>query len=211
LAPLLRIYMANLPFVVQPRRQPITELIGSEDSGKIEIKRLGYLTSGEKSFVQQVQQYDGGTSEIVTLSRRVSRQCGISMDKSYGLILAIISGNSNDDQDNDIIDQIELQFAEELTSIVRGLSTTQLREDLVMAACLIKYRVNPDFEFGDISAIHPDLIADLAQLYRDEEQRSLQAFVKAGGDDLVKRQSTEETEKKHSGNTKSRSKVITTD
>lgn len=203
--------MANLPFVVQPRRQPITELIGSDDSGKIEIKRLGYLTSGEKSFVQQVQQYDGGTSEIVTLSRRVARQCGTTMDKSYNLILAIISGNSDDEEDSEIIDRIEVEFAEELTGIVRGLSTVQLREELVMAACLIKYRVNPDFEIGDISTIHPDLIADLAQLYRDEERRSVEAFIKADGDGLMKQQSAEETEKKHSGSTKSRSKAIITD
>lgn len=208
---LLRTYMANLPFVVQPRRQPIIELIGSEDSGKIEIKRLGYLTSGEKSFVQQVQQYDGGTSEIVTLSRRVARQCGTSMDKSYNLILAIISGNSGDEEDSEIIDRIEVEFAEELTGIVRGLSTTQLREDLVMAACLIKYRIDPDFEIADIAGIHPDLISDLAMLYRDEERRSIEAFIKAGGEEVIKQQSAEETEKKPNSNTKSRSKAITTD
>lgn len=72
--------MVSLPFVVQPKRKPITERIGSEDSGVIEVIRKGYLTSGEKAFVQQVQQYDNGTSDIVTLSRRIARKHGLTMD-----------------------------------------------------------------------------------------------------------------------------------
>lgn len=208
---LVRISMAKLPFVVQPRRQPIIELIGSEDSGKIEIERRGYLTSGEKSFVQQVQQYDGGTGEIVTLSRRAARKYGLSMDKSYGLILQIISGETaSNAADEKLAESIETDFADDLTAVVRGLSATQVREDLVMAACMLKYRVDPDFDIGDIADIHPDLINGLAALYRDEDRRSLEAF-----QDLVKdessKESLEEIEKKPDGDMKSRSKAITTD
>ena len=47
--------MAPLPFVVEPRRKPIVERVGNEESGVIEIERRGYLTTGEKTFVQQVQ------------------------------------------------------------------------------------------------------------------------------------------------------------
>lgn len=200
--------MSKLPFVVQPRRQPIIELIGSDDSGKIEIERRGYLTSGEKSFVQQVQQYDGGTGEIVTLSRRVARKYGLSMDKSYGLILGIISGEQGTNTELD--QQVETDFAEELTAIVRGLSATQVREDLVMAACMLKYRVDPNFDIADISDIHPDLIGGLAALYRDEDRRSLEAFQDLV-DDGSKKESIEEIEKKPNGDTKSRSKAIITD
>ena len=50
--------MGKLPFVVQPRLKAIKERIGSEDAGYIEIERRGYLTSGEKSFVQQIQQQE---------------------------------------------------------------------------------------------------------------------------------------------------------
>lgn len=208
---LVRISMAKLPFVVQPRRQPIIELIGSEDSGKIEIERRGYLTSGEKSFVQQVQQYDGGTGEIVTLSRRAARKYGLSMDKSYGLILQIISGETaSNAADEKLAESIETDFADDLTAVVRGLSATQVREDLVMAACMLKYRVDPDYDIGDIADIHPDLISGLAALYRDEDRRSLEAF-----QDLVKdessKESLEEIEKKPGRDTKSRSKAITTD
>lgn len=201
--------MVNLPFVVQPRRQPIVEQIGTEDSGIIEIERRGYLTTGEKSFVQQVQQSDDGTSELVTLSRRVARRHGLTMDRAYNLILAIIS---NDLQaDPELAAQIEEEFATELTNAVKGLTATQAREELIMAACMLRYRVDPDFQIDDVIKVHPDIIAGLAALYRDEERKSLEAFLVRDESDSAPRQSMEETEKKQSRTARSRSTNTTTD
>jgi hypothetical protein len=203
--------MVSLPFVVQPKRKPITERIGSEDSGVIEVIRKGYLTSGEKAFVQQVQQYDNGTSDIVTLSRRIARKYGLTMDRGYGMVLAIISGDSvSDEEDSNRIQEIELEFADELNGVIKGLSATQVREELVMAACLLKYRVDPEFDIESISGIHPDLISGLAKLYREEERRSIEAFKEMidedGGVPTI-----EETEKKHSKGFRSRLESTTTD
>lgn len=201
--------MVNLPFVVQPRRQPIVERIGTEDSGIIEVERRGYLTTGEKSFVQQVQQSDDGTSELVTLSRRVARRYGLSMDKAYGLVLAIISSDLSTEPE--LAAAIEEEFAQELTAAVKGLTAMQSREELIMAACLIKYRINPDFNIEDVIKVHPDIISGLAALYRDEELKSLKAFVEEGDEDVSqRRQSLEETEKKPSRATRSRSTSTTT-
>jgi hypothetical protein len=199
--------MATLPFVVQPRRQPILERIGSEESGQIEVERRGYLTAGEKAFVQQVQQFDNGTTEIVTVSRRVARKYGLGMDKAYNLVLAIISNSVTEDQK--LVGEIEEEFAEDLTNVVKGLSAGQVREELVMAACLLKYRVNPDFEISEISSIHPDLISDLAALYRDEDRRSVEAFKKDEEEVPSKLVSVEEAEKKPVKTTPSRSKTTT--
>lgn len=200
--------MANLPFVVQPKRQPILEKIGSEDSGQIEVERRGYLTSGEKAFVQQVQQFDNGTTEIVTVSRRVARQHGIGMDRAYNLVLAIISGTDiSDQQEEALIRKIEEEFAEDLTNVVKGLAAGQVREDMVMAACLLKYRVDPDFETGDVAKVHPDIITGLAALYRDEERRSVVAFEKT---ETEVKPTIEEAEKKPETGSKSRSKSSTT-
>jgi hypothetical protein len=199
--------MATLPFVVQPRRQPILERIGTEESGQIEVERRGYLTAGEKAFVQQVQQFDNGTTEIVTVSRRVARKHGLGMDKAYNLVLAIISNATTEDQD--LAGQIEEEFAEELTNVVKGLSAGQVREELVMAACLLKYRVNPDFEISEIATIHPDLISGLAELYRDEDKRSVEAFKKDEEEAPSKPVSVEEAEKKPVKTTASRSKTST--
>jgi hypothetical protein len=202
--------MTTLPFVVQPRRKPIVELIGSEESGQIEVERRGYLSTGEKAFVQQVQQFDNGTSEIITVSRRVARKYSLGMDKAYNLVLAIISGLPvEEDADKVLIAIIEEDFAEELTGVVRGLAAGQTREELIMAACMLRYRVNPDFEISEVSTVHPDIISGLAALYRDEESRSLEAF-NTEKEEGVK-ESIEEIEKKHEKVTKSRSKTTTGD
>jgi hypothetical protein len=201
--------MATLPFVVQPRRQPILERIGSEESGQIEIERRGYLTAGEKAFVQQVQQFDNGTTEIVTVSRRVARKYGLGMDKAYNLVLAIISNAAT--EEDELVGQIEEEFAEDLTNVVKGLSAGQVREELVMAACLLKYRVNPDFEIGEIGTIHPDLIGDLATLYREEESRSVEAFSRQDDEESARPVSVEEAEKKPVKTAASRSKTFTGD
>ena len=134
--------MARLPFVVQPKRQPILEQIGSEESGLIEIERRGYLTAGEKSFVQQVQQFDNGTTEIITVSRRVAREYGLGMDKAYNLVLTIISGAAADAENAELVRKIEAEFAEDLTGVVKGLAAGQTREELVFAACLVQYRID---------------------------------------------------------------------
>lgn len=199
--------MVKLPFVVEPRRAPIVELIGSEESGQIQIERRGYLTTGEKAFVQQVQQFDGGASDIITLSRKVSRKHGIAMDKAYNAILSIISNSDADD--GELNSQIEEEFAEDLTNIIRSLSAGQVREELVMAACLLRYRVDSEFDITEISRIHPDIISGLARLYRDEDARSLEAFTKEDGEGLIKQESIEEAEKKPAKATPSRSKSTT--
>lgn len=201
--------MAMLPFVVKPRREPIIEQIGNEEAGIIEIERRGYLTTGEKAFVQQVQQFDNGTSEIVTTSRQVARKYGLGMDKAYNLVLALISNSEITEKDKEIAAKIEEEFAEQLTNVVKSLASSQTREELVMAACMIKYRIDMDFEISEISKIHPDLIAELAKLYREEDSKSLEAFKEKEQKEVA---SVEEAEKKPvKGATVSRSKITTGD
>lgn len=202
----------KLPFVVEPRRKPIMERIGSEESGIIEIERRGYLSTGEKAFFQQVQQYDSGTSEIVTVSRKIARRHSLGMDKAYNIAISLISGLKSDKEDEvELLKSIEEEFAEDLTNVVKGLAASQVREELVMAACLLRYRVDADFSIDSIGAIHPDIIAGLAALYRDEDRRSIDAFkedTEAEGQADAP-QSIEEAEKKPEKATKSRSRTTT--
>ena len=207
--------MVKLPLVVQPKREPILELIGTEDSGQIQVERRGYLSTTEKTFVQQIQQADSGTSEIITVSRKVAREYALGMDKAYNLVLEIIAGLPGKTADDaEMIKRIELEFAEDLTNVVKGLSAQQAREDIVYAICMLRYRVNADFEIEDIGGVHPDLISGLAALYRDEEKRSIEAFqasnaAEGGEDVVVQQQSVEEAEKKPATGKSSRSKSTT--
>jgi hypothetical protein len=205
--------MAKLPFVVEPRRKPILEKIGSESSGVIEVERRGYLTTGEKAFVQQVQQFDNGTTEIVTVSRRVARKYSLGMDRAYNIVIGIISGAASASEDPELVSKIEEEFAEDMTAVVKGLAAGQVREDLVLAACILKYRVDNDFSIEEINSVHPDIIEGLAALYRDEDRRSLDAFKEevSETEGEASASSVEEAEKKHEKATRSRSKSITGD
>lgn len=187
--------MARLPFVVEPRRKPIIELIGTEESGQFEIERRGYLTSGEKSFVQQIQQSESGASEIISLSRKVARKLNLGIEEAYQEIIGIMQNASS--VNAEVADKIEQEFGEEITAVVRNLTLGQIREDLVMAACLLRYRIDDNFEIGEISKIHPDIISGLAQLYREEEARSLTAFKEANKNEETEDEgNVEEAEKK---------------
>jgi len=201
--------MAPLPFVVQPRLQPIVERIGTDQSGILEVERRGYLTTGEKSFVQQVQQADESTTEIVSLSRQVARKYALGMDKAYRLVLAIISNRVEDDID--LAEQVESEFSLELTDVVRSLAASQAKEDLILACCILKYRVDTEFDISQIQSVHPDLISELAKLYREEESRSIEAFKRDDQDTNSPGASIEEIEKKSVKTRASRSKNTTGD
>lgn len=202
--------MVTLPFVVQPRRQPILEQIGTEESGIIQIERRGYLTSGEKAFVQQVQQFDSGTTEIIALSRRVARTFTLGLDKAYSIIIGVISSNT-DSGDLEIASKVEEEFPSELADIIRSLSANQVREDLIFACCMLRYRVDTEFRIDQIHQIHPDLIAALSALYREEEARSLEAFKVNKDEEPPTALPIEEVEKKSVSKRTSRSKTTTGD
>jgi hypothetical protein len=202
-----------LPFVVEPRQKPIVEVVGTEESGKIEIERRGYLTTGEKAFTQQMKQFDDGSNEIVTVSRNIARKFSMGMDKAYQLVLKIISATEAETPaEAETIDKIEKEFAEALTGVVKGLAMGQVKEELIFAACLIRYRVDLDFDIASVGSLHPELIEALAALYRDEEARSLDAFAASlpeAESEAEKEPSIEEAEKKPAKPSRTRSKSTT--
>jgi hypothetical protein len=162
--------MAKLPFIVEPRLKPVVEEIGSEESGKIQIERRGYLTSGEKAFFQQVKQSDQGTSKLIALSRKVSRSTNVEMAKAYEAVVRVLSGAAKSDIDK----KIEEEFAEDLSSVIQDLANGQASDEILMAACLLRYRVEADLDMNDIMQLHPDIISGLSSLYRDEENKVLE-------------------------------------
>jgi hypothetical protein len=162
--------MAKLPFIVEPRLKPVIEEIGSEDSGKIQVERRGYLTSGEKAFFQQVKQSDQGTAKLIAMSRKVSQSASLDMSKAYELVIRVLSGGADSDLDR----EIEEKFAEDFASVIQDLANSQSSDEMLMAACLLRYRVDSEIGMDEIMKMHPDIIQGLADLYRDEENRVLE-------------------------------------
>ncbi len=64
-----------------------------------------------------------------------------------------------------------------------------------MAACLITNRIDSEFDINDIMQIHPDIVSELAQLYRDEEMKSIERLQESG-DEQKEEPKIEQIEKK---------------
>lgn len=168
--------MVKLPFVVQPKRKAIQERIGSEESGYIEIERRGYLTTGEKSFVQQALASDDSTINIISLARKISNDYNVKIEDGYNDVMQIISGLSRGDER---LKKIEIENFSEFSELLSDLSRVQAKEELITAMAMLIYRVNADITIEDVMGYHPDIISDLAKLYKEEESRSIDKFVQA--------------------------------
>lgn len=170
--------MAKLPFVVQPRRQPIIEQIGSEEAGYVSIERRGYLTGGEKAFVQQAISSDEGTLKIINLARKFSGSSGRSIEEGYNDVMTILGGNPSKDPR---LTALELENFSEFTELLNSLTIMQSKEEIITALCLLMYRVNIDITLDDVMVLHPDIIKGLAVLYKEEEAKSLARFDELNG------------------------------
>ena len=170
--------MAKLPFIVEPRLAPIKEVIGTEDSGKIEIERRGFLTAAEKAFSQAQVSGDDSTTKLVGLVRRIGGELKIDMQKAYEAVTECMTGEGT----TKLHTKINQDYSEEIAEIMGQMAQQASRAVLMNALCMLLYRVNPEFEVEDLSEVHPDLIEALAALYDDEERRStsrLQAAVES--------------------------------
>lgn len=186
--------MAKLPFIVNPRLQPIIERIGSDEAGYIEIERRGYLTAGEKTFVQQIQQQDTGTIKLIALSRRIASERSVTLEKAYEMVMAIMSGKNK----SKAAEAIEAEYAVEFQETLSELANARARESLVHAACMLMHRVSAEIEFSEIGKLHPDIIDGLAQLYADEDIKSVERLERddPSAVDTSEKVNIEEMEKK---------------
>lgn len=185
--------MSKLPFVVQPRLKPVKERIGTEETGILEIERRGYLTAGEKGFMQVQFSSDLVTKSMLALVRDISRAFSIDQEDAYQELQRCLGVSGATDLGIEILDK----FKEELDELAGMMVEVQSRRRLVAAFCMIIYRINESITFDEFCELHPDLIEQLADLFEDEEKRSLDR-VKAGveGADVGDSENAETLEKK---------------
>lgn len=155
----------KLPFVVQPRFEPIVAKVGSEASGVIEIPRLGYLTVAEKAFVQTALAGDSGLSGIYALSSRIARDTG----KTQAVVFQDIAGGT---------EAYLSEYETEIAEATAAMGTFQEKQAIIQATCLLIMRVDPKWTVEDSLELHPDLLVGLMELYSDEDVKSLEAFEK---------------------------------
>lgn len=167
----------GLPFVVEPKFEPIIELIGSDESGKFEIQRKGYLTVAEKAIVQGSNSEDGPMRKAVDKLREIAEKAGVSLnqvfhDMSSGTAAEYLQGHETD-----------------LLLVTELFQQYEDRQKLVTATALILTRLDADWKAEDTVKLHPDIIDDLHKLYNEEDSRCVDAM-KATLDDRA-----EETER----------------
>ena len=163
--------MAKLPFLVEPRLKPRVEVLGNELSGQIEIERRGYLNVGEKMFLQQAQQSDETTEQVLALIRQIGKEQGLGLERAHKIVIAMLDGSDSEDE---MFETCSKKYRKRCESIMTLALNQQHQAETVKALCMLIYRVDPEIDMDTLSKLHPDLIADLAQLCTEEEMRSIE-------------------------------------
>jgi len=157
----------KLPFVVAPRREPILEILGTKDSGQINIQRKGYLTVAEKSFIQQASASDETIGILNRLASRIAKEKGV---QQKNVIEELGAGNFS----SELLEGYE----KEIDDIITLMSTFEHRRKIVAASCLLYFRVSEKWSITDTLDLHPDLVDALYDLFIDEDAKSTEAFEK---------------------------------
>lgn len=166
---------SSLPFVVQPRLKPIIELIGSEDSGQFEIERRGYLTVAEKAYYQQSMSDDDSMVSLQNVGRKISRETGIPLQDVMLKIGEALQGEKVNPEDQELLEKYQEDIGESINALMRS----QERGNACRALALIVSRVNAAFPVEELFKLHPDIIEGLSNLYKEEEQKSVDALIAA--------------------------------
>ena len=154
----------KLPFVVQPKLQPIMTMVGTEVSGQFEIKRQGYLSVAEKAFVQGSESEDETSQLIHGIAIRIGGDLNLEPQE-------VLKRISTGDLTSDLA-----PYAEEIMACVSKMQSFAERHTLIVATCMMVHRVDPKWEVEDTLELHPDILRDLEMLYNDEERQTLDAL-----------------------------------
>ena len=157
--------MSKIPFVLKPKKEPVKEVVGTEETGAVEVLRRDFLTVGEKSLVQGANVQSGAFRELQALAARIAEKQGVSV---AAVMEAMAKGT--------ILELAGAGMADELGEVLERMQTAQYRRQVVCALAILMYRVDADISMDDVMDLHPDLIAALAAFYEEEEARTWEGY-----------------------------------
>lgn len=177
--------MAKLPFVVAPRIKPVIERVGNEECGILEIERRGYVTAGEKAFVDSQMTEDDTTRGVVSLCRKIAIKFKCDMQEAYEAITEIITTGVK----SKIASKAAAEFEDDINQLVGEMMQSDQKRKLVQAYAILVHRVDADFSVDDLTELDPNLINEIAAFYTSEELKSssklTQAFEAEGGENEI--------------------------
>lgn len=157
----------GLPFVVQPRLQPIIDKVGTEVSGIIEIERRGYLSVAEKAIVQGVSTGDTSVRQMFALAGRIGRDTGKQQAEVAKDLMV------------QPMPEYLRPYQEEIQDCIMVMLEFQDRTAVIQATALLICRIQDTWTIEQTMDLHPDLIHALAQLYIDEDNKSVDLLEEA--------------------------------
>ena len=163
--------MSKLPFVVAPRLNSRIETLGSDISGKIEIERKGFLSVGEKSFMANVNTQDDVLKLVMKVSRAVASEYSLGQQDAYQQVVLAVT------EPEKCSHPVYDKFADEIAELATLMMSSEQKKQLMAAYCMLLYRVSEEIAMDDVISLHEDLVDALADLYRDEENKSLERLV----------------------------------
>ena len=155
----------GLPFVVQPRFAPIPTDVGTEDSGVIQINRFGYLTVAEKTIVDQAATQISDQGELVSAVRSIAAAEKTTMTDIFEKL------QSPDDH------SLLEKYAAEIASASSSAQSQEGKMKVITATALLICRVDTEWTIEESMQLHPDLLDGLYELYKEEDARSVDAFI----------------------------------
>lgn len=167
---------SKLPFVVAPKVNSRIETLGTDLSGKIEIERKGFLSVGEKSFMANVNSQDAVLETVMKLSRSIAKHYSLNQKEAYDEVVMAVT------EPSECKYPVYDEFTEEIAQLASLMMVTEQKKRLMMAYCLLLYRVDEELEINDVIDLHEDLVSAIADLYMDEENKSIERLVKEDGD-----------------------------
>lgn len=161
--------MSGLPFVVQPRLRSIVERIGNDDIGVLEVERRGYLTAGEKAYLQAYDSKEQTPAMILGLVKKVAKSGKLSLEDAHKAVMASLQGSGATPKQQKLLEPYE----DEITGILTAVMASEQNKAVVRASCMLHYRCGLAFEDADqVFTLHPDLTEALSKLCADEEMKS---------------------------------------
>ena len=160
----------GLPFVVQPRLEPIVERLGTEESGVIEIERKGYLTVAEKSITQGGLQGDMSVRKMYSLAGRIARETGRQQSE---VAADLIIGERP---------EYLVPWEDEIDECLVEMIAFQERVSIIQATALILCRIDPSWTVDQTMELNPDLVTELALLYSEEDAKTVEALEAAAAE-----------------------------
>lgn len=155
--------MVRLPFVVAPRVKAETIVLGTEETGSVEILKQGYITTGERAFVSNQERGGEFQAAALALARKISTALKVDIATAWEGFSAVIAGTPHK-----LTAKISAKFSEEVEELCAKMIEEEENKKLFMAAAMILYRIEPEFDLEELLDIHPGLIDLLANHYLQE-------------------------------------------